>query len=50
MNDEILTTGVAEETEFPAHGSLWDVFVGFWEEIFGFIKYIFYDVLLGKAA
>lgn len=32
------------------HGSIFDVFVGFWTEIFGFFKYIFYDLLLGRPA
>lgn len=48
---EVTTTAAAEEEpEVEDHGTLFEVILGFFIEIGNLFKYIFYDLLLGKAA
>lgn len=44
INEEITT-----ETENGEHRMMWQIFWDFILETYGFFKYIFYDVFLGKA-
>lgn len=44
--DENMTTTHPEEVE--EHRNLYEVFFEFWETIFAFFKYIFYDIYLGE--
>ena len=53
MNKEEKTMSEENKTNAPAeeevHRNLIDVIIDFWVEGFNFFKYIFYDLLLGKA-
>ncbi len=47
MDENMSTTGAVENEQ---HRTLFEIIVEFWMEGFNFIKYIFYDLLLGKRA
>ena len=44
MDENMTTTAPVEEE----HGTITEVFIQFWVEIYNFFKYIFYDVYLGR--
>ncbi len=46
---EVETTAPADEP-VEEHRMFFDIFVEFWEEVFAFFKYIFYDVFRGEPA
>ena len=44
------TAAVDDSDEEHKHTSFFELFVNFWRSIGAFIKYIFYDIFLGKPA
>ena len=46
MDENMTTTNAPEEV--GEHRNLYEVFFEFWQTVFDFFKYIFYDVFLGK--
>ncbi len=44
--DENMTTTAPETTD--EHGTITELFIQFWIEVFKFFKYIFYDIYLGE--
>lgn len=46
MNDNMTTTNAPEEN--GEHRNMFDIVIEFWQTVFDFFKYIFYDVFLGN--